>query len=102
MDIPNVLEQIGLTSKQALVYLALLELGSASVQSIAQKAGLKRPTTYLILDELQQKGVVSLVPQKKSLFTAESPERLLSDIHRKEEVFKRFLPELLALHNHKK
>lgn len=102
MEIQQVLEQSGLTEKQADVYLACLELGTASVQAIARKAELKRPTTYLILDELQAKGFVSLVPQKKVLYTAESPEKLITELGRKQELLKRFLPDLLALHNSKK
>ncbi|MBI4050708.1 MAG: hypothetical protein HY396_01900 [Candidatus Doudnabacteria bacterium] len=103
MELPEVLEKIGLTEKESRVYLALLELGTASVQSIAGKAGIKRPTTYLILDELHQKGLVSIVPRaKKALFQAESPEVLISNLGRKEELIKRFLPNLQAIHNAKK
>lgn len=103
MEINEVLEKIGLNEKEASVYLALLELGSASVLSIARKAGIKRPTTYLILDDLQAKGLVSEVPQsKKALYTAESPDRLTNELNKKEELLKRFLPNLLALHNAKK
>jgi sugar-specific transcriptional regulator TrmB len=102
MEIHKVLEQIGLQKKEADIYLALLELGTASVQSIAQKADLKRPTAYLVLDELERKGLVSVLPQKKALYTAESPEGLIRDLSRKEELIKRFLPDLLALHNAKK
>ena len=102
MEIQSVLEQAGLNQKQANVYLAALELGTASVQTIARKAELKRPTTYLILDELQHKGFVSIVPQKKILYTAESPERLVVELGKKQDLLKRFLPDLLALHNGKK
>jgi HTH-type transcriptional regulator, sugar sensing transcriptional regulator len=103
MEIIEVLEKIGLNQKEASIYLALLELGTAAVQSIANKAGLKRPTTYLILDDLQRKGLVSEVPQsKKSLFVAESPDRLVADLGRKQELVKRALPELLARYNQKK
>lgn len=102
MEIQQVLQQSGLNEKQANIYLAVLELGTASVQAIAHKAELKRPTTYLVLDELQQKGFVSVVPQKKMLYTAESPERLITELGRKQELLKRFLPDLLALHNSKK
>lgn len=103
MEMPEVLEKIGLTPKQAGVYLALLELGTASVQSISGKAGVKRPTTYLILEDLQQKGLVSVVPRaKKHLFTAESPELLVSQLGRREELLRRFLPNLLAIYNARK
>lgn len=42
MDIIASLRQFGLNEKQAKVYLACLELGSASVQKIAKKAGVER------------------------------------------------------------
>lgn len=102
MEINDVLKNIGLDEKQAAVYLALLELGTASVQSIAQKALLKRPTTYLILDELKGRGLVSVVPRaKKVLYTAESPEKFLGDLYKKQELLKRFMPNMLALYNAK-
>jgi HTH-type transcriptional regulator, sugar sensing transcriptional regulator len=102
MEINEVLKLIGLDDKEASVYLALLELGTATVHPIANKAGIKRPTTYLILDNLQKKGLVSVVPRaKKALFTAESPERLLSDLHKKQEMVKKFMPNMLALYNAK-
>ena len=103
MEIMNVLSNIGLDNKQAAVYMALLELGTAAVQSIAQKAQLKRPTTYLILDELQAKGLVSIVPRaKKILYTAESPDKLSQDLYKKQELVKRYMPNLLAMYNAKK
>ncbi len=103
MQTVEALEKIGLNAKEAEVYMALLELGVASVLSIAKKAGLKRPTTYLVLDELERRGLVSQIPQaKKTLYTAESPDRLVADLNKKGELLKRFLPELLAVHNAKK
>jgi sugar-specific transcriptional regulator TrmB len=103
MEIVEILEKIGLNEKQARVYLSLLELGTASVQLIAQKANLKRPTTYLILEELQQKGIVSIVPRvKKALFVAESPEKLIADLKKKEDLLQSGLPSLLALYNARK
>lgn len=103
MEIIDVLNNIGLDKKQAAVYLALLELGTAAVQIIAQKAQLKRPTTYLILDELQAKGLVSIVPRaRKVLYTAESPDKLMGDLNKKHELMKRYMPNLLAMYNVKK
>lgn len=102
MEIQDVLRQIGLEEKEAAVYLALLELGTASVHPIATKAGIKRPTAYLILEELQKKGLTSLVPRAgKTLYTAQSPEKLVQDLSKKQEMVKRFLPNLLALYNAK-
>ncbi len=103
MEIPEILEKVGLNQKEALVYMALLELGTSSVEGIAKKAGTKRPTTYLILDELQKKGLATLVPRaKKILYMPESPDKIISDLNRKQELVKRFMPNLLAVYNEPK
>lgn len=102
MDILELLNLVGLSEKEASVYMALLELGTATVHPISTKANIKRPTTYLILEELSKKGLVSVVPRaKKALYTAESPEKLLGDLHKKQELVKRFMPNMLALYNAK-
>lgn len=102
MEMPDALKQVGLNEKQVSVYLALLELGTADVSSIAKKAGIKRPTCYLVLDDLKKQGLVLHVPAKVNLFTAEDPEKIVGDLYKKQEVIKRFLPQLQALHNAKK
>ncbi len=103
MEIPEILEKIGLNQKEAMVYIALLELGTSSVEAIAHKAGTKRPTTYLILEDLQKKGLATLIPRaKKILYMPESPDKILSDLNRKQELVKRFLPNLQALYNEPK
>jgi sugar-specific transcriptional regulator TrmB len=102
MELTQALEAIGLSDKQSSIYMALLELGTATVHPIATKANIKRPTTYLILDELAKKGLVSVVPRaKKALYTAESPEKLLGDLNKKQELVKRFMPNMMALYNAK-
>lgn len=103
MEVNEILTKTGLNEKEASVYLALLELGTTTVESVANKAGTKRPTTYLILDELQRKGLASLVPRaKKVLYMPQSPEKLINDLARKQELVKRFLPNMLALYNEPK
>lgn len=95
---------LGLTPKEAAVYLALLELGTASVQAIARRAELVRPTTYVILEHLTRKGLVSKASgadAKKMLFSAEDPshlERYLDDqvreIDRRRSQLGDLIPEL--------
>lgn len=103
MELQNVLQYLGLNEKQAKVYLALLQMGSGSVPVISVQAGTKRPTTYLILEELRMKGLATLLPRKKkALYTAESPQNLLEEQREKEEIIKSNLPELLAIYNSKK
>ena len=103
MERKDVLEKVGLTEKEASVYLALLELGTAAVQTLAQKAQVKRTTAYSILVDLRERGLVQEVPQsKKALYTAESPEYLLTMLNKQQDLLTRFLPDLLVLHNRQK
>ena len=101
------LEKIGLAEKEAKVFLASLELGSSAAQGIAKKAGINRATTYVIIEKLMKKGLMSSVEKgKKTYFQTEDPKRLLKlleeqeeGLKRKEEEFKKYLPELETLYN---
>ena len=61
MDLIKNLKEIGLSENQAKVYLACLQLGQDSVLNIAKSAELKRPSVYLLLEELENKGLISQV-----------------------------------------
>lgn len=80
MQIANVakkLEAVGLTEKQAKVYVAALFLGPAAVQRIAEQAEVNRATTYVILAELADMGLVSESTEgKKTVYVAEPPEAI--------------------------
>lgn len=102
MEILEALSKIGLQEKEAGVYLALLELGTADVGEIAKKSGQKRTTCYTVLENLKRQSLVSQVPAKVNLYTAEDPNKLVGDLYKKQELLKRFLPNLEALHNTKK
>lgn len=99
------LKKLGLKDKEAAVYLACLELGSAPVQKISRKAQVVRATTYVVLDCLAQKGLVTQFKQgKKTLFSAEPPRQLMRLIEKQEEnlqmkksELQNLLPELQVL-----
>lgn len=100
MALENILEQIGLTVKEAAVYLAVLEIGRASVLRIAHKAGVKRPTAYVTLHRLHAKGFVDAVPKgSTTLYQAIDPEKILNLFDEKLSAFKNVLPELRSLIN---
>jgi predicted transcriptional regulator len=87
MNLTKELQNIGLTDKEAKVYLAALELGQNSVQNIAKKSGVNRATTYVILNSLIQKGLCSTYQQdKKTLYIASDPAQLegIFEIQKKE------------------
>lgn len=81
------LQEIGLNEKESAIYLALLQVDSASVADIAEKTEIKRPTVYVILETLAKKGLVSEVEiGNKTHFAAESPERLETYLERQKVV----------------
>lgn len=99
MELLKELQKIGLSEKEAGVYLALLELGRASVLKVAKKAGLKRPTVYLVLDSLIEKGLATLLPrEKKKLYLAEKPRKFLTVLQDREKTLKELLPNLNAFY----
>jgi len=81
--LPLELRKLGLTEKEVRVYLAALELGYTSVQKIAQQAKITRPTAYVIIKSLKDKGLISESKDNgKKYFIAESPDKLLGILKR--------------------
>ncbi len=107
MSVLNQLKSMGLSDNEAKVYLAMLELGPATVLEISAKAGVNRPTTYVQIESLKKIGLVSTQTKgKKQLFIAESPEQLdfmidrqKSELDQKKEELQKLLPELTNLFN---
>ncbi|OGI25584.1 MAG: hypothetical protein A3J76_05920 [Candidatus Moranbacteria bacterium RBG_13_45_13] len=100
MELKNQLQQLDLAGKKADVYLACLELGSATVIEIAKKAGIKRTTGYDILMDLIQRGLVSETSKgKRRLFVGEDPEKIKKDLQRKESLISEILPLLKSVYN---
>jgi len=104
------LRKLGLTEKEVKVYLTGLELGPASVQNIAVKANLTRPTTYEIIKKLEEKKLFVETGKKgKRHFSAQSPERILGilktqkrEIEEKEREFIRIISALEARYSKEK
>lgn len=93
------LTKLGLSDKAAKVYLACLQMGPSGMTEIAKAASLKRPTTYLIVDELLMRGFLSVSKKgKKTLYSPEHPRRFLQLLKTRERELEKALPELEALY----
>lgn len=101
------LQRIGLSEKEAKVYLASLELGPSPVQKIAAKAHVNRATTYVILEGLMKKGVITIFDQgKKRYFVAEGPNSLKNiisqqqkELDEKEQLLETLHSQLQSVYN---
>ena len=102
------LEKFGLGEKEAKVYLASLELGSATAAQIAQKAGVNRATTYVAIESLTKQGLLSSHEKdSKTFFSAEDPamlKRLLDqqreEVKNKLSTLEELLPGLEQIYNY--
>lgn len=100
---------LGLSDKEAKVYLASLELGPSTVQLISQKSKVNRATAYVVIDSLMEMGLMSTYDEnRKTFFTAEDPERLLEflrneegEVKKKIDLLQERLPELKSILNTK-
>lgn len=80
------LKKFGLTDKEILVYLTVLENGKITPANIASITGIKRPTVYSVGKELIKKGVITEDLQGASgYFVALPPESLTAAIKQEEE-----------------
>lgn len=75
----KLLRSLGFTESESKLYLVSLETGPATVQDLAKSAKISRVTAYAAIDALMRNSLMSTQQQgKKRLFTAESPDRLIS------------------------
>ncbi len=99
-DLQKDLLEAGLTEGESAVYLAALELGETIVSRLAKKAGIKRTTTYLVIESLKEKGLITSIKKKKtSVFFAEDPHKLHAMLEQRKEKIDKIMPQLLAFTN---
>ncbi len=97
MQIKQVLKQLGLNERHATIYLACLELGSASIQKISAKSGFARSTCEAVLGSLQEKGFVTSFRKKTTrYFSPEDPKKVLALAQEKVSVLEEALPQFSA------
>ena len=105
MELLNHLLSLGLSEKEAKLYLTLLEVGANPVSSIARKAGITRTTAYAALETLKEKGLVSVI-EKGGIqqYAPVAPEKL-EEFAKHQQVkaeenyqkIKKIVPELKSL-----
>ena len=105
MSYYDTLKQLGLSEREAKIYLASLELGPETAQKIAQKSGITRTTAYAQIKSLVKRGLMNINRRDKKLFfAAESPENLSVLINSRKKEFlilrnelRRLVPKLRLL-----
>ena len=99
----DALLEAGLTVNEAKVYLAMLQLGSASVNAISRKAGVHRVNAYDVVERLVQKCLVaSTIHGAKRLYEPSSPHRIIDLIEEKRATITDVMPQLILDYNMRK
>ena len=96
------LRGLGLSEKESRVYLAAIKLGSTTMQKIAKVSGVNRATTYVLVEHLMKRGLMSSYTKgKKRYFTVEAPEKLQrlleterAELKEKEAMINHVMPQL--------
>ncbi len=93
------LKKLGLSDKEAAVYLASLGLGPSPVQTLSRKSKVARATTYLVLESLMKMGLITKYEEgTRTMYVAEPPRQLnslLDDREKKIEHDRKELDQLL-------
>lgn len=101
----KLLEDIGLTKGEIIVYLTLLKTGETTTGKIIEQAQISSGKIYETLDKLIKKGLVSyIIKEKTKYFQASNPNRILGylkekeqDLIKKEKELEKEIPKLLDL-----
>ena len=94
MDL-EILENIGLSKREAKVYLALIELGSTTVGDVVKRTEIPSSKIYEVLDRLIEKGFASYVIIKNQKhFQPSDPETITRYLDEKKQQFERIIPVL--------
>lgn len=98
MDQKNSLKELGLTDREAELYIELLRREGTSASEIAKAIGIKRTTAYPILRSMAKNGFVTqYIRNGKRVYHAQKPRRLASVFQRRLEHFEKNLSSLEQL-----
>lgn len=105
------LKKIGMSEKEAIVYIQLVRFIMLPASVISGKAGINRTTTYDIIETLTKKGLISSIKKDGiTYFKALDPKELINylernkreyvkEIEKQQKVIKEILPALISLEN---
>lgn len=89
------LKDIGLSEREAKLYLALLDLGSTTIGPLVDKTEIPSSKIYEVLHRLEEKGLANhIVVKKQKRFQAADPQTILFQLEDRAATFKEHLETL--------
>ncbi|KTD24436.1 TrmB family transcriptional regulator [Legionella maceachernii] len=87
---------LGLSEKEALLYMAALRMGPTTAQNLSLESGLKRATVYGLIETLITKGLMHVeIKGVRKLYVAESPEKLALLLENQKQTLNAIMPALV-------
>lgn len=91
----NILTNLGLSQKEALIYLSALKSGGGYITDLAQSANIERTGVYYHIEKLLDLQLLSMSTRgKRSFFTACDPLQLEKMLDRKHRELSHILPNM--------
>ena len=91
----SILEDIGLSTAEIKVFLAILELGESKAGKIIEKTKMQSSSVYNSINSLIERGLLSYIKKSQiKHYRAANPEAILDYIELKKREFLKILPEL--------
>lgn len=92
------IQALGCSEKAAKLYLTALKRGRASISELAKAAGIKRPTAYLLMDDLLARGFMRTAPYgRRIVYQAIAPEAIFATQEEERLKLRHALPDLQKL-----
>lgn len=99
----ELLQEMGLTEREAKTYLALFELGSTTTGPLIEKTKIPASKIYEVLRKLEEKGFAHhIIKNNKKHFHASNPSTILNHIEERYETFKEYVNNLKKLRTNAK
>lgn len=94
----EILTQVGLSKAESIIYLTVLKRGIATVKDVAKDSGFHRTNIYDVLEQLKEKGLITMHKVGKVLqYKAADPENLYNFLKEKQITLDKLMPDLKKL-----
>ncbi|MEK6928253.1 MAG: helix-turn-helix domain-containing protein [Nanoarchaeota archaeon] len=95
----SVLTELGLTKAESKIYYTVLKLKTCTVRGISKECGFHRTNIYDILEQLKEKGLISIFKEGKTIkYNASDPSNLYELLRERKEVLDKIFPDLQSLY----
>lgn len=100
MDKEVLVKNLGMTEKEASVYLAILGLGNSTIKPIADRSGVKRTSIYYFIDRLVESGLVEqTIIRNRTYYKALPPQSMIDLQKSRLKEIEQALPDFMSIYN---